>query len=220
MAAAHPRRASRPMNISGRLRASKLLAIVRGGDPQAALRTVLTLADEGVELIEVSLTTADATGILRRARDLLGGSTTLGAGTVVSRDDAARAADAGAEFIVTPALGPGIAEARSRALPVIAGALTPSEIVEATNRGATTIKLFPASLGGIAYLRALRDPFPAVPFVPVGGVDADLARQYLAAGATAVGIGSPLIADAASGGSLNLLRQRTRQFLTAVRDTA
>ena len=218
MAAAHPSRAGRPMNVAERLRASKLIAIVRGSDPQAALQTVLTIADEGIELIEVSLTTADATGILRRARDLLDDSTALGAGTVVSRDDASRAADAGAEFIVTPALGPGIAEARSRALPVIAGALTPSEIVEATNQGATAIKLFPASLGGVAYLRALRDPFPAVPFVPVGGVDADLARQYLAAGAIAVGIGSPLIGDAASGGSLDELRQRARQFLATVRD--
>ena len=208
------------MNIADRLRSNKLLAIVRGREPEAALRTVLALADEGIELIEVSLTTADASNVLRRARDILGPSAALGAGTVISVDDAARAADAGAGFIVTPAVGPGIAEARSRGLPVLAGALTPSEVVEATNQGAEAIKLFPASLGGIAYLRALRDPFPTLSFVPVGGVDADLAQQYLAAGAAAVGVGSPLVADAASGGSLDELRQRARIFLSSVRDLA
>lgn len=220
MAAAHPRRASRRVNLIDRLHDTRLVAIVRGRDSQAAFDTVITLAEEGVELIEVSLTTADATDVLRRARDLVGDSTALGAGTVVSRDDAARAADAGAEFIVTPALGPGIAEARSRALPVIAGALTPTEVVEASNLGATAIKLFPASLGGVAYLRALRDPFPQLPFVPVGGVDADLAREFLGAGAIAVGIGSPLIGDAASGGSLDALRVRARLILGTVRGSA
>jgi 2-dehydro-3-deoxyphosphogluconate aldolase / (4S)-4-hydroxy-2-oxoglutarate aldolase len=208
------------MNMADRLRTNKLLAIVRGKEPEAALRTVMALAYEGIELIEVSLTTADALTVLRRARDMLGPSAALGAGTVISVDDAARAADAGAEFIVTPAVGPGIAEARSRGLPVLAGALTPSEVVEATDRGADVIKLFPASLGGVGYLRALRDPFPTLSFVPVGGVDAVLAQQYLAAGATAVGIGSPLVGDAASGGSIDELRRRARAFLGSVRDLA
>jgi 2-dehydro-3-deoxyphosphogluconate aldolase/(4S)-4-hydroxy-2-oxoglutarate aldolase len=91
--------------------------------------------------------------------------------------------------------------------------LTPTEVHSAMDRGAAAIKLFPASLGGPRYLSALRDPFPGVPFVPVGGVDADAARDYLGRGAVAVGVGSPLVGDAASGGDLAALRERARAYL-------
>lgn len=204
------------MTLTDSLRCARIVAIVRGSEPEAALQAVLTLVEEGIEVVEVSLTTANATTVIARARKSLGTGSSLGAGTVVTAEDATRAADAGAGFIVTPALGPGIAEARSRGLPVIAGAFTPSEVVEAMQRGADAIKLFPASLGGTGYLHALRDPFPQLAFVPVGGIDADGARAYLAAGATAVGIGSPLVADAASGGSLEELRRRARTFRHAL----
>ncbi|WP_253908621.1 hypothetical protein [Arthrobacter sp. H41] len=83
------------------------------------------------------------------------------------------------------------------------------------DQGAAAIKLFPASLGGPRYLSALRDPFPDIPFVPVGGVDQGAAVDYLSRGALGVGIGSPLIGDAASGGDLPALRSRARQFLSA-----
>jgi 2-dehydro-3-deoxyphosphogluconate aldolase/(4S)-4-hydroxy-2-oxoglutarate aldolase len=96
----------------------------------------------------------------------------------------------------------------------VAGALTPTEVVGVLAAGAVAVKLFPASVGGIQYLRALRDPFPATPFVPVGGVDEDAARGYLAAGAVAVGVGSPLLGDAGSGGSIAGLRERARRYLS------
>lgn len=207
------------MNLTATLQGSRLLAIVRGADADAALATVLTLVEEGIDLVEVSLTSTDAPTVISNARERLGTAAALGAGTVLTVQDAARAADAGAGFIVTPALGPGIAEARRRGLPVIGGAFTPSEILEAAHCGAEAIKLFPASLGGIGYLRALLDPFPHLPFVPVGGIDADTARAYLAAGATAVGVGSPLVGDAASGGSLDELRVRARSFTDARKPT-
>lgn len=195
-----------------RLADQRLLAIVRGADADAALRTVLTLAEEGVDLVEVSLVTADATEVIRRARMALGEDAGLGAGTVVTAEDAARAADAGASYLVTPALGEGLAAGRRLGLPVLAGALTPTEILTAMDAGADAVKLFPASLGGVPYLRALRDPFPHLLFVPVGGVDAAAAAGYLRAGAVAVGVGSPLVGDAASGGSIDELRARIRRF--------
>ena len=222
------------MNLLDALRSRRLLAIIRGTDPEAAVRAAVTLAEEGITLLEVSLTTPDAFGVLARVRAELGADTDLGAdsgagiglgagtgrgtgiglgaGTVVTAEDAARAADAGAGFIVTPALTPGIAAAAERGLPLLCGALSPSEVVSAVQQGAVAVKLFPASLGGPRYLKALRDPFPAVPFVPVGGVDAEAAREYLAVGAVAVGVGSPLLGDAASGGSLSALRDRARRF--------
>lgn len=204
------------MTFADTLRAHRLVAIVRGTDPDAAVRTVLALADAGVTVVEVSLTTPDAEGVIAKARAALGPEALLGCGTVVTADDAHRGADAGAGFVVTPALGPGIAAARDRGLPVVAGAFTPSEVVEAVTRGADAVKLFPAQLGGPGYLRALRDPFPGLPIVPVGGVDAEQARAYLAAGAAAVGVGSPLVGDAASGGPLDALRERAAAFLAAV----
>jgi 2-dehydro-3-deoxyphosphogluconate aldolase/(4S)-4-hydroxy-2-oxoglutarate aldolase len=175
---------------------------------------VLTLASEGIGLIEVSLTSDEALDVISRARAELGPKAIVGAGTVVTAQDAREARAAGAEFIVTPGLGAGVGEARALGLPVIAGALTPSEVIAARAAGADAVKLFPASaMGGSEYLRALRAPFPDVPFVPVGGVDAQSARRYLELGAVAVGVGSPLIADAADGGDAGALRERARAFL-------
>lgn len=197
------------MNLVETLQAHRLLAIVRGKDHAAALRTVLTLAEEGIAAIEVSLTTPDALTVIRQARAELGPDAPVGAGTVRSAADAARAVEAGASYLVTPALVDGL---EPYGVPVAMGALTPSEIETALARGADAIKLFPGSLGGPGYLRALRDPFPEVPFVPVGGVDAQAARDYLDRGAIAVGVGSPLVGDAADGGDLDQLRARAAVF--------
>ncbi|MBQ1089330.1 bifunctional 4-hydroxy-2-oxoglutarate aldolase/2-dehydro-3-deoxy-phosphogluconate aldolase [Streptomyces sp. B93] len=207
------------MDLKAALAAHRLLAIVRGADADAALRTVLTLAEEGVELIEVSLTGADALGVIERAREALGPDRPLGAGTVLSADDARAAHRAGADFAVTPALGDGVSTAAELGMPVLAGVLTPTEILTARTLGATALKVFPAArAGGPDYLRALRGPFPHDLFVPVGGVDASAARAYLTAGATAVGVGSPLVGDAADGGSLAALRERARAFRAVVRE--
>jgi 2-dehydro-3-deoxyphosphogluconate aldolase/(4S)-4-hydroxy-2-oxoglutarate aldolase len=205
------------MDLRAALAAHRLVAIIRGTDPEAAVRTVLTLAEEGVELIEVSLTGADALSVIERARKELGPDRPLGAGTVLTADDARAAQRAGANFAVTPALGDGIREAHLLELPVIAGVLTPTEILAARPLGVAALKIFPAAeVGGPAYLKALRGPFPDEVFVPVGGVDEVAAREYLDAGATAVGVGSPLVGDAADGGSLTALRARARAFLAVV----
>ncbi|MBR7832097.1 bifunctional 4-hydroxy-2-oxoglutarate aldolase/2-dehydro-3-deoxy-phosphogluconate aldolase [Actinospica durhamensis] len=204
------------MDLPALLRERRLLAIVRGGHAESVLETVLVLAREGVGLIEVSLTSDKALEVISRARAELGAEAVLGAGTVVTARDAREAQAAGAEFIVTPGLGDGVRQARDLGLPTIAGALTPTEVIAARAAGADAVKLFPASaMGGPEYLRALRAPFPEVPFVPVGGVDAPAARRYLELGALAVGVGSPLIGDAADGGDPGTLRARIRAFLAA-----
>ncbi|WP_406438834.1 bifunctional 4-hydroxy-2-oxoglutarate aldolase/2-dehydro-3-deoxy-phosphogluconate aldolase [Streptomyces sp. NBC_01613] len=209
------------MDLRAALTAHRLVAIVRGDNPAAALRTVLTLAAEGIELIEVSLTGKDALGVIEQARQALGPDRPLGAGTVLTADDARAAHRAGADFAVTPALGEGVGAARELGMPVLAGVLTPTEIVTARGLGAAALKIFPAAeAGGPAYLKALRGPFPHEPFVPVGGVDEAAARGYLAAGAVAVGVGSPLIGDAADGGSVSELRARARAFRAVVAEFA
>ncbi|MFE5092396.1 bifunctional 4-hydroxy-2-oxoglutarate aldolase/2-dehydro-3-deoxy-phosphogluconate aldolase [Streptomyces sp. NPDC056638] len=206
------------MDLLTALRTHRIVAIVRGDDADAALRTVLTLAEEGLALIEVSLSGKDTFDVIRRARAALGPTAPLGAGTVLAAEDARAVHDAGADFVVTPAVCEGVTEAKRLRLPVLAGVMTPADIVAAQRLGADAYKIFPAEqAGGPGYLKALRGPFPDAPFVPVGGVDAELARSYLARGAVAVGVGSPLIGDAADGGSLDALRERTRVFLDAVR---
>ncbi|MFF2996866.1 bifunctional 4-hydroxy-2-oxoglutarate aldolase/2-dehydro-3-deoxy-phosphogluconate aldolase [Streptomyces sp. NPDC057950] len=201
------------MDLQAALAARRLLAIVRGGDADAALRTVLALAEEGVDLIEVSLSGTDALTVIERARHALGPDALLGAGTVLSADDAHAAHRAGATFVVTPGLGDGVRAARDLGLPVLAGVLTPTDVIAAGALGAEALKLFPAApFGGADYLKALRGPFPDVPFVPVGGIDESAAHACLTAGATAVGVGSPLVGDAADGGSLAALRDRARAF--------
>ena len=201
--------------FAAQLRAERLAAVVRGRDAAAALRAVLVLAEEGIGLIEISLTTADACRVIAEAVRETAGTVRVGAGTVVTRDDLLRAREAGAEWIVTPALCAGVEAAVAAGLPVLAGALTPTEVVAARAAGATAVKLFPASAVGPGYVRALRDPFPELPLVPVGGVDATSAPGYLAAGAVAVGVGGPLLGDAADGGDLSALRERARALKAA-----
>ena len=202
------------LDLLAMLRERRLLAIVRGGHGESVFETVLTLAREGVGLIEVSLTSDKALDAISRARAELGPETVLGAGTVLTAQDARDAHAAGAEFAVTPGLSDGVPSAHDLGLPTLVGALTPSEVIAARAAGAAAVKLFPASaVGGPDYLRALRAPFPDVPFVPVGGVDAESGRRHLDGGAVAIGVGSPLIGDAADGGDLDALRERTRAFL-------
>jgi len=204
-----------PTRFLEELTRAGLLAIIRSAEPAAAVVTAaLILLESGVRFLEVSLVTTDALQVIaevaRRAPD----DALIGAGSVLTREDVTRAQEAGASFIVTPAVTESVAESVVRGLPVLAGAFTPTEVVAAMSLGATAVKLFPAAIGGPAYLRALRDPLPQVPFVPVGGVDAALASRYFAAGAVAVGVGSPLLGDATSGGNLDMLRARAAKFLT------
>lgn len=196
------------------LKETRLVAIVRGTDGTAAVGAALAVMEEGFRYVEVALTTPDALDVIRRIRDAAPEGCLIGAGTVLTARHVHDAAAAGGQFIVTPALAGSIEAAAGLGLPVLAGALTPSEAFEAMTRGATAVKLFPASVGGPPYLKALRDPFPQIPFVAVGGVGLREAPAFWAAGAIAVGPGGPLVGDAAaSGGDLAALRERARAFV-------
>ena len=155
--------------LADELARERILAIVRGSDPEAAIRTAVTLMECGIRILEVSLVTADALRVISEIVKVAPDGCLIGAGTVLSRSEVAAAAKAGARFMVTPALADSVAESVALGIPVLAGAFTPSEVVRALDLGADVVKLFPMSLGGPAYLRALRGPFPTVPFVPVGG---------------------------------------------------
>jgi 2-dehydro-3-deoxyphosphogluconate aldolase/(4S)-4-hydroxy-2-oxoglutarate aldolase len=198
------------------LRASRLLAIARGGEPARVVAVLAVLAEEGVRVAEVSLSDPRGVQALGAAAGALGDHVVLGAGTVLTAAQVAQAADAGARFIVTPAVVAEVAEACERArLPLIPGAFTPTEVAAAAP-AAAAVKIFPAELAGPAHVAALRGPFPHVPLVPVGGIGPDEARAHLGAGALAVGVGAPLLGDALRHGDLGELRARARALLAAV----
>ncbi|MEV0728461.1 bifunctional 4-hydroxy-2-oxoglutarate aldolase/2-dehydro-3-deoxy-phosphogluconate aldolase [Polymorphospora sp. NPDC051019] len=205
------------VDLTAELAATRLLAIIRGTDTAAAIAAGTALLAEGVSIVEVALTTPGACEAIEAIRATAPAGCLVGAGTVLTAADVADVAAAGAQFVVTPAVVESIGEAARRGLPVAAGALTPTEAYAAVRQGASAVKLFPASVGGPAYLKAVRDPFPNIPFVAVGGVGLAELPAYLAAGAIAVGVGGPLVGDAASGGDVDALRERARAFVAATR---
>lgn len=187
------------------LREARLVAIVRGDRPAAVVEVLFAA---GVRLVEVSLTSRDALAVIADVTPPAG--CLLGVGTVRTAADVDAALAAGADFVVSPALNAAVPAAVAAGLPVLGGALTPTEVETALELGVDAVKLFPASLGGPAYLSALRQPFPDVPFVPVGGVGLADVPAYLAAGAVAVGIGSPLVGD---GRDLDAVAARARRLV-------
>ncbi|NYF59383.1 bifunctional 4-hydroxy-2-oxoglutarate aldolase/2-dehydro-3-deoxy-phosphogluconate aldolase [Micromonospora purpureochromogenes] len=203
------------LDLTTELAAARILAVIRGTDTAAAIATGTALLEEGVRVVEVALTTPGALHAIKAIRSAAPDEALVGAGTVLTVADVADVIAAGAQFVVTPAVVESIPEAVRRGLPVAAGALTPTEAYTAVRMGASAVKLFPASLGGPAYLKALRDPFPDIAFVAVGGVGLAEMPAYLSAGAIAVGVGGPLVGDAASGGDLDGLRHRARAYLAA-----
>ena len=203
-----------------RLAAVPVMAILRASDAGRFLEVGRVLYEAGVRAIEVTLTSRGALGALGRLRGELAGAAVLGVGTVRSPGDAEAAVEAGAAYLVAPDLRPEVvAWAVGRGLPVVPGALTPSEVAAAWAADATAVKVFPVSaVGGPAYLKAVRAPLPEVPLVPTGGVGIDDIGAYLAAGAVAVGIGSPLVGDAGDpGGDLAALAERARRAVAGAR---
>ncbi|KGN41703.1 bifunctional 4-hydroxy-2-oxoglutarate aldolase/2-dehydro-3-deoxy-phosphogluconate aldolase [Knoellia aerolata] len=206
------------LELTTAVRRHRVMAIIRGTSEEAALATGRVLLEEGIRLVEVTLTTPGALATVTALRELAPDDALVGAGTVLTERDVASVVDACGEFIVTPAVTSAVAEAARVGIPCVAGAFTPTEAYAAHVAGAAVVKLFPASGGGPGYLRALRDPFPQISFIAVGGVGISEARAYLTAGAIGAGIGGPLVGDAASGGSLDALRSRARAFASWAED--
>jgi 2-dehydro-3-deoxyphosphogluconate aldolase / (4S)-4-hydroxy-2-oxoglutarate aldolase len=175
-------------------RANVVLAIVRFREPGDLDGTLDALVEGGIRLLEITLDTPGALAAVERASSV---GRSVGAGTVVTAEQVQACADAGAGFVVSPGLVLEVVEAAARlGIEAVPGVFTPTEVQQASSHGAQTVKLFPASLGGPDYLRALRGPFPTIRLVPTGGVGIDETSAYLAAGATAVGLGGALVGSA------------------------
>jgi 2-dehydro-3-deoxyphosphogluconate aldolase/(4S)-4-hydroxy-2-oxoglutarate aldolase len=195
-----------------------VVAIIRAASTHSVEAAVGTLIDAGVTCVELTLTMPGAVKCIEKLATSFGAAC-IGAGTVLTTAQASRCIDAGAAFLVAPSVVPDVvALANAQGVPCLPGALTPSEIVAAWSSGAAAVKLFPASLGGVQYLRDVRAPLPDVPLIPTGGVGIADVAEYLRAGAVAVGLGSPLFRDALDGGDLGALAHRTRELMDAVRE--
>jgi 2-dehydro-3-deoxyphosphogluconate aldolase/(4S)-4-hydroxy-2-oxoglutarate aldolase len=198
------------------LREDRVLVVVRAErvlDPAGLARTVGSC---GIRTIEVTLTTDGALDAIRQIAD--DASATVGAGTVLSADDARRSIDAGAEYLVTPAVLPEVIDvAQAHAVPIVVGALTPTEVLTAHRLGAVAVKVFPARGVGPAYLRDLAGPLPDVALVPSGGIDHANAAAFLDAGALAVSVGgSSVRASAVEGGDHGAIEASLRGLVAAI----
>ncbi len=177
-----------------RLMEGKLVAVVRLDSGEQLLRVAEALREGGIDAIEFTVSTPGAVDMIKEATARFGGDVLMGAGTVLDPETARAAILAGAEFIVTPALRPSTIEMCKRyGKPIIPGAFTPTEILTAWEAGADMVKVFPASLGGPGYLKAVLAPLPQLRLVPTGGVSAENAADFIKAGATALGVGGKLV---------------------------
>ncbi|MGX1934008.1 bifunctional 4-hydroxy-2-oxoglutarate aldolase/2-dehydro-3-deoxy-phosphogluconate aldolase [Microbacterium resistens] len=201
-----------------RARSAGVLAVLRAPSPESALDTAEALIRGGISGIEVTYSTPDAPAVIRELISRHGADAYVGAGTVTTPAEAAAAAEAGAEFLVSPGTRPDLTRAMiETGTVVMTGALTPSEIMEARELGVDVVKIFPASLGGPSYLSALRGPFPDAPLMPTGGVTPDNLAEWFAAGAVAVGAGGDLARGASiAAGDWADIEQRAARFAAAL----
>jgi 2-dehydro-3-deoxyphosphogluconate aldolase/(4S)-4-hydroxy-2-oxoglutarate aldolase len=190
------------------IRRTKIVPVIRAGSSSEALDAVEALLEGGIDVLEITMTVPGAIEVVREVALKHGGSALVGAGTVLDAETAQRCVDAGAQFIVSPALDIGTIETcRTLGIAVAPGALTPTEVLTAWNAGADVVKVFPCdALGGASYLRSLKAPLPHVKLMPTGGVTLANVTDFLSAGADAVGVGSNLV-------DLRLLRDGRREDL-------
>jgi 2-dehydro-3-deoxyphosphogluconate aldolase / (4S)-4-hydroxy-2-oxoglutarate aldolase len=195
-----------------------LLAVVRGESRGAAVEVSEALVEGGALGIEITFTTPDAPQVIRDLDEEYGDRILLGAGTVTTHEQVEQAAEAGATFLVSPGCDSDLLPAMlETGLLVLPGTLTPSEVMLARGLGAQAVKLFPGSSGGPSYLKALRGPFPDVPFVPTGGVSLENITDWFAAGAFAVGAGGALAPSSLQSRDRNEVVENARRFAEAVR---
>jgi 2-dehydro-3-deoxyphosphogluconate aldolase/(4S)-4-hydroxy-2-oxoglutarate aldolase len=196
-----------------------LLAVLRGPAVDLTLDMVGALVAGGVTGIEITYTTPNAAEVLRRLDARFGDEIVLGMGTLTRPQQAAEAREAGARFLVSPMYDPGLASAMvASGLPVMIGALTPREVFQAYEAGSDVVKIFPGSLTGPGYLKALHGPFPHIPLMPTGGVNLDNIGDWFASGAFAVGAGGNLCpAHLAKAGRFDEISAIAEQFVQAVR---
>lgn len=196
------------------------VAIIRAPSGELLVDVSKAIYAGGLDVIEVTFTVPGVLDILTQVKRELGDKILLGAGTVLDTETARAAILAGAEFIVTPTVNTDVIELCNRYDKLImTGAFTPTEVLTAWEAGADIIKVFPAFVGGPAYLKALHGPLPQIPLMPTGGVDLETLPAYLKAGACAVGLGSSLVTkQMVESGDLEGIQKLTAEYMGEIAD--
>jgi 2-dehydro-3-deoxyphosphogluconate aldolase/(4S)-4-hydroxy-2-oxoglutarate aldolase len=204
-----------PIEISDRLVAQRVVPVLRLGSSADTERAVDCLADAGFRVVEITLTVPGAVPLINRLIQRLGPSFVVGAGTVLDFDAARACIDAGARFLVSPCIVPGLARlAHETGRAALIGGFTPGEILAAHREGADIVKVFPASTGGPEHLRAIHAVFPDILLCPTGRVGLQNLDAYFAAGASLVGVGNNIVdQQALAGGDAARVIAHARRFL-------
>ena len=198
-----------------------IVPVVRGASAEQAMMAVEAIILGGIPIVEITMTVPGAIGVIREIARTMDSSVVVGAGTVLDEATAQRCLEAGAEFLVSPGLDlPTIKLALREEKVVMAGALTPTEIITAWKAGSDFVKIFPCGeVGGARYIKALRGPLPQVRMVPTGGVDLTTAAEFIRAGAAALGVGGELVqAEALRTGRPGIITANARRFVAAVKE--
>jgi 2-dehydro-3-deoxyphosphogluconate aldolase/(4S)-4-hydroxy-2-oxoglutarate aldolase len=195
-----------------------VVAVIRGPSEELTLKMVEALVAGSVKGIEITYSTPNAEAVVAALAKRFGDEILLGMGTLTDVKQPKSAQAAGARFLVSPVCEPELVRAMTATgLPVMAGALTPTEVLQAYKLGSDVVKIFPGSLGGPAYVKALKGPFPYIPMMPTGGVSAENVKDWFAAGVVAVGAGSELCPpQLAKEGKFDEITRRAVEFMKVV----
>jgi 2-dehydro-3-deoxyphosphogluconate aldolase/(4S)-4-hydroxy-2-oxoglutarate aldolase len=199
-----------------------IVPVVRAASPREAHLAAEAVCQGGIPIVEITMTVPGALDVIRELTKNAASELLVGAGTVLNADTARRCLDAGAQFLVSPGFNPHTVELAVREGKLImAGALTPTEIITAWEAGSDFVKVFPCGqVGGAKYIRALKGPLPHIPLVPTGGVNLNTAAEFIEAGCVALGVGGELVQpDALKSGNLEIIIENARKFLAIVTQT-
>ena len=198
-----------------------LVPVVRASSADEAMRVIDAIKEGGVSVLEITMTVPGAIKVMEAVSERYGEDVLVGAGTVLDPETARVCILAGAKFIVSPALNlETIALCKRYSVPVMPGALTPTEVVTAWQAGADFVKVFPCSaMGGASYIKGLKAPLPQIELVPTGGVNLKTAADFIKAGSSALGVGADLVdVKAIRAGEASVVTERARQFLEIVQE--
>ncbi|MFZ1010381.1 MAG: bifunctional 4-hydroxy-2-oxoglutarate aldolase/2-dehydro-3-deoxy-phosphogluconate aldolase [Candidatus Sulfotelmatobacter sp.] len=207
--------------VANRIMEIGVVPVVRASSAKQAMRAAEAVCVGGIPIVEVTMTVPGAIEVIVELSKSMGSEVLIGAGTVLDAETAQRCIDAGAEFVVSPGFDLETVRSVNRAGKLMmAGALTPTEVIGAWKAGSDFVKIFPCgAVGGAKYIKALKGPLPQIPMIPTGGVNLTTAADFILAGAAALGIGGELVsASALESGDLAPIVEAARSFVLIVRN--
>jgi 2-dehydro-3-deoxyphosphogluconate aldolase/(4S)-4-hydroxy-2-oxoglutarate aldolase len=207
---------------AAKIREVGLIPIVRATSAKHALLAAEAVCAGGIPIVEITMTVPGAIDLIAQLAKSLSSEILIGAGTVLDAETAQRCIDAGAELIVSPGLDVATVQHVNRqGIVMAAGALTPTEVIQAWTAGSDFVKIFPCgSVGGAKYIKSLKAPLPQIPMIPTGGVNLETAADLIRAGADALGVGAELVSAAAlQSGNTKEITETARKFAAVVLET-